>query len=362
MNIGIVGTGLIAHEHAKAIALTPGTTLLAAADIAEDRLQQFADTFGTARQYACAKELVADQEVDLVAITTPPASHEEPVTAALEAGKYVLCEKPLAATLASAIRISEAESRHPGRLATCYQRRCEPAYRRLVWLCRNGWIGEIQSACIERHSYIPHAGGSRGGWWGSWEVAGGGALITQLIHELDLLLLIMGRPVTVSAGMDTRFTTIEAEDWIEGELRFENGRKAEFTASVNSGALRGSFAIKGSLGSAWPGGMALDDPGRQARAIKALDRALPVAAPASISLPSRALRKIGRRLGAAQLPEPTAHAQLYREIARCIGNGDPLPIPPTEALKSLQVCAGAYQSALTGKIVELPLGYRSGGL
>jgi predicted dehydrogenase len=354
VRVGIIGTGLIAREHAIAIAMTPGAVLVAAADIAATRLQEFADVNGIARRYACAEELLADREVDLIAIATPPAIHEEVAVATLNAGKHVLCEKPLAPTLGGAMRIAEAATRHTGHIATCYQLRYEPAFRRLVWLCRNGWIGEIESARVERHSYIPHAGNGAG-WWGSWKIAGGGALITQLIHELDLLLLIMGRPISVSAEMDTRFTTIESEDWIEGKLRFENGRKAVFTASVNSGVMRGSFTIKGSSGTAWPGGMALEDPGRQARALEAVNEALPVTVPTSASLPSRALRKIARRLGAVAPAEPSAHARLYREIAQCIRRGDPLPIPPVEALESLQLCAAAYESAISGGSVELPL-------
>jgi predicted dehydrogenase len=345
---------MIAREHAKAIAMTPGVTLVAAADVGTERLQEFADTFQIPRRYTQAVELLADDEVDLVAIATPPALHEEPAVAALNAGKYVLCEKPLAATLASAVSIAEAEASHPGRLATSYQLRYEPAFRRLLWLYQNGWTGEIESARVERHSYIPHAAVGEGGWWGSWKIAGGGALITQVIHELDLLLLVMGRPISVSAEMDTRFTTIESEDWIEVELRFENNRKAMCTASVNSGVMRGGFTIKGSRGTAWPGGMALEDPGRQARALEAVNQALPDTAPTSASLPSRVLRKIAYRLGAAAPAEPSAHARLYRDIARCIRRGDPLPIPPAEALESLQVCTAAYESAVTGRSVKLP--------
>src|SRR5438876_760040 len=82
------------------------------------------------------------------------------------------------------------------------------------------WIGEVQSALIERHSYIPHTSHGENGWWGLWKVAGGGVLMTQLIHELDLLLLAMGRPLSVSAAMDTCYTGIESEDYVEATIRF----------------------------------------------------------------------------------------------------------------------------------------------
>ena len=158
IRVGIIGTGLIAKEHAQALDMVKDTVrLAAAADIEPGRLEAFGEAHPATRRFREPMELIADPEVDLVAITTPPAAHEELVTAALEKGKSVFCEKPLAHSLASAARIAEMEGRYPGRLAVSYQLRCDPYYRRLLWLCRNGWIGEIQSSLIERHSYIPHA-------------------------------------------------------------------------------------------------------------------------------------------------------------------------------------------------------------
>ena len=113
------------------------------------------------RRYKAAADLIADPGIDLVTITTPPSAHEELAVAALDQGKYVFCEKPLAHSLASAARIAQAEAGHPGKLAVCHQLRYDPSFRRLIWLCRNGWIGEIQSALIERHSYVPHTNHAR---------------------------------------------------------------------------------------------------------------------------------------------------------------------------------------------------------
>ena len=147
MRVGIIGTGIIAKEHALAIAMVPGSVkLVAAADIAPDRLEPFCAAFGVSRRYASAAELIADPEVDLVAVATPPSSHEEAVVAALDAGKHVLCEKPLAQSLASASRIAAAEARHPGHLSVNYQLRYAPQFRRMLWLIENGWIGTIEHA------------------------------------------------------------------------------------------------------------------------------------------------------------------------------------------------------------------------
>ncbi len=356
LKIGIIGTGIIAEEHAKAIAMLSGSaTLVAAADVVPEKLGKFRDTFHVPRGYDNAAALIADSEVNLVVVATPPSLHEEAVIAALNAGKYVLCEKPLAQSLASAARIAAAEARHPGHLSVNYQLRYAPHYRRMLWLIEHGWIGTIESATVERHGYIPHTTVGKGGWWGAWGVAGGGVLMTQMIHELDILLLAMGQPRSVSAKMDTRYTSIESEDWIEGKIQFDNARTAHFAASVNSGRMRGGFVVKGSLGSISPGKLNLADPGNEAKALAAVNAALPDTKPASLSLFSRAVRKIGRKLGKTDKPELSAHALLYRNIAASIAKGAAMPIPTSEAMKTLQLCGGAYESAVGGKDVALPL-------
>jgi predicted dehydrogenase len=357
LNIGIIGTGLIAKEHALAISMVPASArLMAAADVAPDRLQDFCASFQVVRRYQDAANLIGDPDVDLVTITTPPSAHEAMAVAALEAGKYVFCEKPLAHTLESAVRIKDAEARHPGRLAVSHQLRYDPSVRRLIWLCSNGWIGEIQSALIERHSYVPHSDHGKKGWWGSWKVAGGGVFMTQLIHELDLLLLAMGRPLSVSAAMDTRYTGIESEDYAEATIRFVGEATARCVASVNSGLLRGGFTIQGSSGRvALPWNFTTKDPSRMPKAMKELDRALPDTRPQSSFLVSRSFRFLARQLGVKTKSALTPHARLYQEIADDIKSGDPLPIPPAEALGSLELCVAAYESALTGKEIGLPL-------
>ena len=356
IRVGIIGTGLIAKEHAQALVMVKDTArLAAAADIDAVRLEAFGTAHLVRRRYREPMELIADSEVDLVAITTPPAAHEELVTAALEKGKSVFCEKPLAHSLASAARIAEMERRHPGRLAVSYQLRCDPYYRRLQWLCRNGWIGEIQSALIERHSYIPHANVG-GAWWGSWKLAGGGVLITQLIHELDLLLLVMGRPVWVSASMDTRYIGIESEDYVEAMVRFENEATARCVASVNSGRGGGGFRIQGSKGTVGlPFRLTMKDEALVPKAMAEVDQALPETRPPSSSSMARGVRFAKRRLGVAAKPELTPHARLYQKIARSIERSEPLPIPAAEAMGSLELCFAAYESAITGREVRLPL-------
>src|SRR5579862_5905363 len=117
INVGIIGTGLIARAHAAAIGTVPESlTLVAASDLIAERLTDFAAACKVARRYGSAAELIADPDVALVTVATPPSKHEELVIAALKAGKYVLCEKPLAHSIASAERIAAAAENFPGRL------------------------------------------------------------------------------------------------------------------------------------------------------------------------------------------------------------------------------------------------------
>jgi predicted dehydrogenase len=353
IKIGIIGTGLIAHEHAQAIAaISPQAQLVAATDISAERLGAFSRAYRISRVYSSAAELIADAQVQLVVVATPPAFHEDAVVSALTAGKYVLCEKPLAHCLASADRIAAAEARHPGRLSVSYQMRYAPQYRRMLWLIQNGWIGDVQSAIVERHGYIPHTENSGTGWWGAWDIAGGGVLITQLIHEIDILLLAMGEPHQVQARMDTRHTSIESEDWIEADLKFAGTRTAHVAASVNSGQMRGQLKIVGRLGSISPQKLELKDPVRHGEAIRAVDLALPDTTPLSAALLARAIRKLAGPLGQAVSPTLAPHALLHKDICMHILNGSPLPIPTVEAAKSLRLCSAAYESGLTGNQVD----------
>lgn len=355
-NVGIIGTGIIARDHAEAIAMTGGRMkLVAACDVQADRLASFCADFGVARRHDDPLSLIADPGVDLVVVATPPSSHESLVIPALERGKYVLCEKPLAHSLASARRIADAAARHSGKLSVSYQLRYHPPFQRLIWLIQKGWVGKVRSAQAERHNYIPHTEHGAKGWWGAWSVAGGGVLITQMIHELDLLVQIMGLPQSVTAIADTRFTTIESEDYLEAELRFSDGRSVRCVASVNSGTRNGAFTITGEAGTAGPGRLALLDDARQTQAAAAVDAAIPLPAEPSSGRIGLMLAKILGRLGVKPQVALSAHARLYLEIEDAIANGKPLPIPAFEAITSLELCMAIYESAITGREIALPL-------
>jgi predicted dehydrogenase len=357
IKIGIIGAGVIAQEHAVAIRqLGDDATLTAIADVDAGRTSAFAGRFGVPQQFSGAEELIEKGGVDLVVVATPPAFHEGPVVEALAAGKHVLCEKPIAHTLAVARKLCELGKRYPNRLSVGHQMRYSAEFERLKWLCANGKIGKLNLAVLERHGRIPaaHAGGSS--WWGKWEVAGGGVLLTQMIHEIDLLIEVFGPPVAVTASMDTRFTGIESEDMFEAEVEFSDGRTAICRGSVNSGESGGGFRVVGRAGEvALPATLILGTEAAERAALSAVNNALPQMRPQSTRLMSRFARRAMRKFGIGERPEINPHVELYRRIVAAIRTGGSMPVPPESALWALELCMGVYESALVGMRVELPL-------
>jgi predicted dehydrogenase len=358
IKIAIVGTGTIAREHAQALKELPNrASLFAAADLDKDCLSEFTQKYGIAVSSTDPHKVITHPDVDLVVVATPPVNHEETVFAALEAKKYVLCEKPLAANLHAADKIIKKANHYQNRLTVGYQLRYGDAIRRLTWLCNHGHLGELKYGCIQRHGTIPmrHAAGES--WWGNWAVAGGGVVITQLIHELDLLLQIFGEPDSVSAIMATRFTAIESEDDVSGKIVFKNGAMVTVKASLNSGLLDGCFQVVGDDGQIQlPWDFSTSHPDRASQSVKQLNKALPDTKPPSSSMASRIVNKIARKLALKKEHEAiSAHQRYYTTLFDAIENGLSMPVSPEEARQSLELCAGLYESAITGKTVQFPL-------
>ncbi len=352
LKVGIIGTGLIAREHAAAIRQVASQwTLVSAADASPESLDRFGTEYNVRKM---SPSQLIESDVDLVTITTPPVAHEDLVIAALKNGKYVLCEKPLAHTLDSAQRIAAIADQYAGKLAVSHQLRYDLQFKQIDWICRGQHLGSITGGRLERHGSIPHSTFGKTGWWGKWAVAGGGVLMTQMIHQLDLLVCLLGMPKSVKAQMDTRYTGIESEDWIEAQLVYDHAT-IQCTASVNSGRQDGCFELWGQEGKAqFPFKLQLDGSSNQPAILAAMYRDIPEARPASQSLPAKVNRRLRRQLfGTA--PTLTPHAHLYADIAKSMAAKKPLPIGPAEAMKSLEVCLAAYQSAISGTAISLPL-------
>jgi len=230
--VAIIGCGTIFPFHADALADCAPAELRAVVDIEPGKAE------AAAQKYSCKSfldyhEVLTDPEIDAVHICTPHYLHCEMAINAMEAGKHVLVEKPMAITREECekmIRVSEETGK---RLGICFQNRYNTTSQAIRALLSSGKAGRILAGkasvtWLRGKDYYTSAS-----WRGSWAQEGGGVLINQSIHTLDLLQWFIGNPVRIKGNTDTRFLQdiIEVEDTAEATIQFDNGVNGFFFAT-----------------------------------------------------------------------------------------------------------------------------------
>jgi len=352
VGIGIVGAGRIFEQHAMACNSLGGRAkLLAIADIDEARLQKAADLYSIPFAAGDYRSLLDRNDIDVIIVCTPPVLHERVVVDALEAGKFVVCEKPLAHTLESADKIIAVAKKHPGKLSTVYQFRYLPEVQLALWLRDHGRLGGLLFGRFHRFAKFeaparPAKDGKpakpakkRSPWWGQWQTAGGGVVMTQLIHEIDLMQHIFGRPTEVTATMDTLREAIESEDTCAATVRFESGAMVSCQGTMTAQRSSHGFDVIGERASAHsPWTLESLDKNWCDESLHAVLEAHPL------------IEKV-----AAKDAANSAHTPYVADVVAAILAGRPLPIGPEDARASLEICTAIYASALSGRPVNLPL-------
>lgn len=368
--IGIIGAGRVFEQHARACAeIGPRTRLVAVADTDEAQVRRATSHYFIPFAHRDYRSLLERRDIDVVTVCTPPVSHERIVIDALEAGKFVICEKPLAHSLEWADRIIAAARRHPGRLTTVFQFRYLPEVRGIQWLSQQGYLGRLLFGRFSRHARFDPAakpakpgkarkpGKERADWWGRWAVSGGGLVMTQLIHDLDLMCHLFGQPIEVSAAIDTLQEAIESEDTCAATVRFESGALACCHGTMTAQQTSSAFDVIGEQASGHlPWEFECRDRKRRAQALREVLAKHPtiVESPATRGF----LRSLGGRLrhGRGSVSRTlTAHTPYLADVLDAIDNGRPLPIGPHEARVSLDLCTAVYTSALTRSPVSVPI-------
>lgn len=220
---GIIGLGMIAEFHARAIAAMEEAVLVACFSRDQAKAEAFCATHG-GTAYSDLDAFLAHDGLELVTICTPSGAHLEPTLAAAAAGKHVVCEKPLEVTTARVDEMIEACA-HAGTMLTgIFPRRFNPATALLKQAVAEGRFGTINLADVYVKWWRTQEYYDSGAWRGTWALDGGGALMNQSIHTIDLLIHIMGDVKSVRA--ETRLLAhdgIEVEDTAVALLEFESG-------------------------------------------------------------------------------------------------------------------------------------------
>lgn len=342
LGFGIIGTGMIAGHHAQAIAAARGARLVGVASRSPENARVFAVRHAIPFAATSIGDLVSRPDIDIVCITTPSGAHLEPALAAICAGKHVVIEKPLEITTARADLILEAAARASVRVAPIFQARFGHGAQTLKSALDAGRFGRLvlASAYVKWH----RAPSYYSGWKGTLAIDGGGALINQGIHAIDLLQWFVGLPEEVFAFTTRRVhTAIEAEDTACAALRFPSGAFGVIEASTAAwpGWSR-RLEICGETGSA-----ALEDDHLARwdfRATQPGDDAI------RSTSPDAAMRS-----GAGS---PTAisfegHLRQIQDLIDAINEDRPHAIDGHEGRKAVALVNALYSSAATGASVKL---------
>lgn len=346
IGFGIVGCGMIANFHARAIGDVPGAKLVACYDAVPAAAERLAASTGC-KAYATLDAMLADPAVQVVAIGTPSGAHAEPAVAAARAGKHVIVEKPLEITLRRCDAIIEACRKTGVVLSTIFPSRFHDSSVAIKRAAEEGRFGRLTVGDAFVKWYRTQQYYDSGAWRGTWELDGGGALMNQAIHSVDLLLWLMGPVAEVRAQTGLlAHQRIAVEDVAMATLRFASGAMGVIEAStaVYPGYLK-RIEIHGSEGSAV---MEEED-------LVKWDFAKKKARDAEIQ--KKMAEKVSGGGGAA---DPAAighhgHARQFRDVVRAIKKGGQPLIDGPEGRRSVEVILAIYKAAETGRAVRLPL-------
>jgi UDP-N-acetyl-2-amino-2-deoxyglucuronate dehydrogenase len=346
IGIAIVGSGMISEIQGEAIGKIPGARVIGFCSriraSAERRTAQFGGI-------ACesVEELVAHPDVDVVSICTPSGSHMEPALVAASAKKHVIVEKPIEISVERTDAIIDACKRNGVTLAGIFPRRLLPSSQLLKTAIESGRFGTIALADAYIKWYRTQEYYEASAWRGTMQFDGGGALMNQGIHGVDLLQWLMGGVESVTAFVATRSHSIEVEDVAVASLRFRSGALGVIEASTGSWpGERLRIEISGS-----DGAVVLED-----ETIRTWKFRSP--APEDESIRARFGHREGLSSGGATDPraiDSEGHRRQFEDLVSAIRENRAPVIDGAEARCAVAVVTSIYLSARESRVVRVPV-------
>jgi UDP-N-acetyl-2-amino-2-deoxyglucuronate dehydrogenase len=343
---GIIGCGMISRFHSRAIEDVRGAKLVACFDSVATAADKLAGETGC-KPYHDLDEMLADRNVHIVTIGTPSGAHMEPAVAAAKAGKHVIVEKPLEITLERCDAIIAACRERKVKLSTIFPSRFHDSSMEMKRAIEEKRFGKLTLGDAYVKWYRTQQYYDSGKWRGTWELDGGGALMNQAVHSVDLLTWLMGPVEEVTAHAATiAHERIAVEDNVVATLRFANGALGVIEAStaVYPGYLK-RIEVSGSEGTAV---MEEED-------IKVWDFANKHERDEEIHRWMAEHKSTG---GGASDPAAIGHhghARQFQDVVDAIERNRDPAIDGAEGRRSIEIILAIYKAAETGKAVRLPL-------
>lgn len=337
LGFGIIGSGFIAGIHASAIDCVGGAYLAAVYDAAEDRALEFAKKYQT-NTAKSVEQLLSDKNVDIICICTPSGLHKDYAIAAAKAGKHIVVEKPLALSVKDCDEIIDACESNGVKATVISQLRYSNGFCQLKRVIENGWLGTLVSGSIYMKYYrSPEYYGNS--WRGTKAMDGGGALMNQGIHGVDLLQCAMGNVSSVYGLSKTLVHNIEVEDTLCAALEYENGAigTIEATTSIYPGFNR-KMEICGSKGSI----VLTED---EITFYEFADKSI-------------TMEDLQRGTGTYSANDNTnisndGHVKQLSDFIEAVNTGAPISIDCKEGKKAVEIITAIYQSSQEKRVVYL---------
>jgi len=340
---GIIGCGVIAPWHADSVVASEYADLVAVCDVDVPKGEAFAEKYETSF-YPDYHAMLASGKIDVVSICTPSGLHSEMTVAAAEAGMHVLCEKPMAITVPQMDAMMEAVEEAGVKLEVIFQRRTYQITQVAREAVQSGILGQMTLGDAYLKYYRSPAYYQSADWRATWALDGGGALMNQGVHGIDVLAWIMGDVESVYAKAEAKVRDIEVEDTCVALLTFKNGAYGviEGTTSSNPGE-QTAFHLHGEKGT-----IIFDDEGIQKWAVSEDKSVVAQNDPGKcISLQASSATSDPTAIGRA------GHQAQVDDLCLAIAEDRDPMIVAASARKSVELILAIYESAQTGREVKL---------
>jgi predicted dehydrogenase len=340
LGIGIAGAGVIGNVHARALGGLPELAkIVAVADPREDAGRELAGA-NDATWYASVDEMLANPAVQVVVVATPSGMHPDHAIQAANAGKHIITEKPMAISPEGLERMIAAVEDNGVEMAVIFQNRLSRDIVKAKRAIEAGMIGTpILGNAIVHWKRTQEYYEANGGWRGTWDLDGGGSLMNQSIHTIDLVQWLMGGIASVSANIATLTHDIETEDTATASVVFRSGAL---------GTIQGTT----SAGSDWP--VRVEVVGTGGRVV--IEKGELTVWEGDSELTDDLLTDSDKAFVEGWEPEERfglAHQRQLRLILTALQDGETPPVPAPEARKAVDIILAIYESAKSGTRVAV---------
>lgn len=356
VKFAVIGIGRMGSIHARNLKIGRifGAKLSCVCDIKEEALSKFIKKYGKVKEYTDYKEMLDKEEIDAVIVATEHYAHGDIVKYCMEKGKHVLSEKPMTVTAEEARSVLEIAKKYPQqKLAVMWNQRTNPIHQKAYHYVKSGKIGNLTRInYIVTDWYRSQAYYNQGGWraclWGE----GGGTLINQCVHQLDLLQWIAGLPISVESKMFTKGRDITVENDVTALFEYPGDVYCSFSASTHE--LRGTnrLEISGEKGR-----IVIENRRMKVFTFKKCEPEVNAETKSGYGFTPRKTKVYGYNLRflCRLMRDFGEQASLIRNFVNAIRNKEELIAPLEDGLAAVIMVNAIYLSAWKKKRVDLPL-------